>query len=712
MERQNYVAEALEEVGVIGCRLLPFGLVPTFFRIKPGVMALFGQNGSGKSRTLTAIFAAMGGKVAIDAFNPHARRSGESGFADNVLYFGPRWAQRGWIGFEDLAGSIAPEDYWPEIDGVFDGGFANECFARSGILRHRRWRSEHWEKEHFGFDSDLDDRSLPEELARNIAVEGFFARNAAGQMAICASRESANSVVRQTINQGKAALQACMASADQEIGDGLFFGDFGISDPFAVEELFRDNPIFCDSEHARQVEHNFVQPPWVPFEFEWINTHGVPPKPGRIVDVDAIDTSLAALDEDLELSSIEDFLDEAAELASEFLSWIFENPPEVHHGTVQGETGRVGFERGFLFVDRRLGKHPYSSGALELARFSDTQQRFIKLAVLVASHLVAPSYKCSEFARRDPKPLTIFIDEPERGIATRSQKRLAAALNRMGTVHGINFVITTHSGAMLADPATHLYRVDRRQDGSEVTITEIEGSTRNRLEAVGVPQDELPHLFETFLIVEGEHDVWVIDELVGAALEKARVKMIPVFGAGAMPKFFAADGGFLFEHFPNARFVFACDAGRNELLAAMLAVVRDAPRGQAKSALDEHLQGQTLSEEEKVFRTLLTRASETERLDRLTGLFGFAAPDIIEYLEADQLVPEGGSWPTLRESHAKERANNPKTTPKDFKRWLSARYETRFDEVSMRLAVPQDHVPEEFLDLVKLCASRSLDQTA
>jgi hypothetical protein len=714
MAREQPAAASLAETGQIGCRVLPFGSVPTFFRFKPGVMALFGPNGSGKSKTLAAIRTAMGG-AAPPSHHQRGQQHSDLKSADQVRYCGP---PSGGGLFEDRVDSVAPADFWDDED-LDDSD--HEAHTRAGILRHRRWSSDQWAKE-LDFGSAFNNRSLPVELARAIAKEKLYAINAAGDIAVCASRDSSDSRIAQAIDDTTTALRRYFGADGRDIGSG-FVWEAAVGDP-DLEELFRSAPLFRDFAHVEQTEHLLAQHPWVPFEFEWIQPDYILDRSLDVADVDGIDISAVALFGDLPVSAVDECLDEASALASEFLSWIFEDAPKVERKKAWNETTTVDFAHGFSILDHHLvktytlhrdGSEPYTfprNGILEIDAFSDTQQRFIRLAVLVASHLVAPSFR-DEGWKRDPGSLTVFIDEPERGIAPRNQKRLATALSRMSKVHGVNFVISTHSGAMLADPEIHLYRVDRQPntENLEVTITEVDEFTRNRLQAVGVPQDELPHLFETFLIVEGEQDVWVIDELVGAELERQRVKMIPVFGASNMPKFFAADAGFLFEHFPDANFVFACDAARNELLQQMHAVAVNSATGDIKSALDSHLYGKQLSEEENVFRTLLNRAAETDRFDRLTGLFGFSAADIIEYLQVDRIVPSGGSWEELRHAHAEQRVEKPTKSAKDFKKWLSMEHESRFDEASLRLAVPQDHVPQEFLDLVKLCRREPEDET-
>ena len=109
------------------------------------------------------------------------------------------------------------------------------------------------------------------------------------------------------------------------------------------------------------------------------------------------------------------------------------------------------------------------------------------------------------------------------------------------------------------------------------------------------------------------------------------------------------------------------------------------------------------SDEAKVMHALLRKAIESDRLERLGGLFGFLERDIIEYLEPAAFGLES-SWNELRAQHL-ELLETKKGTAKDFKRWLGIKYGVSFDEPTVRSAVPQDSIPEEVLTLLELCRS-------
>ena len=309
-------------------------------------------------------------------------------------------------------------------------------------------------------------------------------------------------------------------------------------------------------------------------------------------------------------------------------------------------------------------------------------------------------------------------DEPELGLPMQGQKHLSRGLSSIAQDFGITFALASHSPAILADENFSLVRVGRtssmiRSLNGEIRLVDdvvalelIDEGERQRLVKVGVAPSEMLHLYQTILLVEGLHDLWVLDELVGPELENLRVKVLPVHGAKQAASLFASEAGLIFDHVPDANFVVAVDGTRQDLLAAMLSAAHaDGLASERLRELDRIVSDGDPSDEAKVMHALLRKAIESDRLERLGGLFGFLERDIIEYLEPAAFGLES-SWTELRTQHL-ELLETKKGTAKDFKRWLGIKYNVSFDEPTVRSAVPQDSIPDEVLTLLELCRSAS-----
>lgn len=102
--------------------------------------------------------------------------------------------------------------------------------------------------------------------------------------------------------------------------------------------------------------------------------------------------------------------------------------------------------------------------------------------------------------------------------------------------------------------------------------------------------------------------------------------------------------------------------------------------------------------EDGYLRTWLARAIEQGRDSRLSP-WGLTAPDIIEYLPVERIVPKVSSWEELRSEHAAARAAQ--KGAKDFEQWLGERYRVRFNEDTLHAYAEGVPVPEEFERLMR-----------
>ena len=335
---------------------------------------------------------------------------------------------------------------------------------------------------------------------------------------------------------------------------------------------------------------------------------------------------------------------------------------------------------------------------------SPTVRRWARLSIMLATRI----WQRKTSGAGESNALVYVCDEPETGLPVAAQRHLSNGLASLYRDFGVTFIVATHSAAILADPEFNPVKVGRRPDaeGNEsatVDLLQIDPNERRRLELAGAPPAEMLYLYKRILIVEGVHDLWVLDELVGSELENLRTKVLPVHGAKKASGLCASEAGFLLEHAPEAKFIVAVDGTNQELLQAMLDEARQAAgKPERLAALDQVVARYgNPSDEAKVMHSLLRKAIESDRVDGLGGLFGFRERDIIEYLDPAAFGLDL-TWPQLRAEH-QERLDNKKGTTKDFKKWLTETRNASFDEATIRSAVPQDSVPEEVLTLLDLC---------
>ena len=355
------------------------------------------------------------------------------------------------------------------------------------------------------------------------------------------------------------------------------------------------------------------------------------------------------------------------------------------------------------------------SGAyVRLDELSATQERWAKLAIALAWQVLRARGDLPGVAKvvwndgldQRNRGLLLLCDEPEAGLPIQAQKRLSRGLKRLTDEFGITVITATHSGVMLEEPSVTPVRLDRDDESGDsyrVVATQVEPDERDRLRSAGVPPSELLHLYRTLLVVEGRHDEWLIDELIGDELADLGVKVVPAHGTAQTARFFATEAGFLFDHLPDLNFVIAFDSVRHDVAVEMYLAASDAAdHAERMQRLDDIVRRHgKASPEEGTLRTLLDRASEQGRFERIGGLHGFSEPDIIDYLNCDQVLP-GRTWEDLRAEHDEARSTR-KGIPGDFKRYLGITYDVEFNEELIRSAAPRDSIPDDFTLLLERC---------
>lgn len=335
---------------------------------------------------------------------------------------------------------------------------------------------------------------------------------------------------------------------------------------------------------------------------------------------------------------------------------------------------------------------------VEIDQLSDSQRRWAIFAISLA--LLGPEYGDDEdwSAGRDGGGRVLILDEPERGLHARAQRQLARGLAELGAKSEWSIVAATHSAAFLDEPRAGLFHVSREEGLARVD--RMTTSVRKQMEdsRLGIEPSELLQMVRTFLIVEGVHDQVVIEGLVGDELELARTRVVPMGGTHSLNS--VIDAQLIFDY-TSAGVVIALDRLRLSEVELNWRMTRELVRNGDKGAAFKSLGTFKLkcdSSEEKFLYEFLELAIRKSRTDRVE-VFGFAKPDILEYLDATEFV-EGESWDTLVSTWG-HRGN--------FKEYLRSRGAKINSKEIAAIVERMNGIPDEFLQLVDVCRRTTLD---
>lgn len=310
-------------------------------------------------------------------------------------------------------------------------------------------------------------------------------------------------------------------------------------------------------------------------------------------------------------------------------------------------------------------------------------------------------------------PTVLLSDEPERGLHRLAERRLATGLGRMATGRGVSIVAATHSPALLDSTFVRPHLVGRDHDGfvkvsaAPLTLTGDLDSSWSAAQ-LGLSFSDLASLMKVAVLVEGLHDEWVINDQLRSTLDNSLAQLFPMHGAKRAQSL--ADARFLFGG-TDAHLLVVLDNLSSGVQATWEAAASAHQRGfpdQAIEILKPLLEERKQRGDEYLFlHQLALRAIETNRIDRIR-VFGLSRPDIICYLPPDLLLSDCQlSWDDLLE---RWRASFGEAPASNLKGWLKAEgllptdpneIDRRIRDVSARVA--RAHNPMH-ADLVALAA--------
>lgn len=300
-------------------------------------------------------------------------------------------------------------------------------------------------------------------------------------------------------------------------------------------------------------------------------------------------------------------------------------------------------------------------------------------------------------AQRHVKAQLMILDEPEAALHRAAERHMAAGLDLL-TTGGSQVVVATHSPEILNRQEVTLVHVVREAAG-RTAIHQINSlDIENSVAELGLVPSDLMGIYRIYLLVEGEHDDIVVSTLLADELAQARVKVVPMRGGAKLPS--TVESQLLFD-MTTAHIVALLDNVAAEDIeqtwqGAQERYLSSATTDEAIAFLASEFRSRK-GDEYQWISTWLARALKKGVHERLLP-FGLEAPDVIDYLPVEILVPNAGkSWGELRAEHDALRPQlNKAKGPHDFKSWLAKVYGADTSPARVRVAAEAvTEVPED-----------------
>jgi hypothetical protein len=209
---------------------------------------------------------------------------------------------------------------------------------------------------------------------------------------------------------------------------------------------------------------------------------------------------------------------------------------------------------------------------------------------------------------------------------------------------------------------------------------------------LGLDPADLLQATRLFVIVEGEHDLAVLNPLLGLDVASTRIKTMAMRGTRGLKS--VLDARLILE-FTSANVIIVLDHTRGRLVSEVWDSAKEAAeRGNRAKAIRILSRLEADTNEERLLNEFCRKAISAGIHDRFR-VFGFTKPDIIEYLPVEKVVPGATSWDSLKREWDQTM---------DFKKFLRQK---KGANTSLRklgsIAGEMDTIPEEILTLRKQC---------
>ncbi len=238
----------------------------------------------------------------------------------------------------------------------------------------------------------------------------------------------------------------------------------------------------------------------------------------------------------------------------------------------------------------------------------------------------------------------IVLDEPELGLHPVAQRDMFSGLAAWGNASSV--LVASHSAAAFRNRAIRLVHVDRDADGL-IACFSMDDQVQNLLrgdeaQRVGLDPSDLLQAVRRFVVVEGEHDVAVIESILGLAeMSIARVRLLPMRGTKELKSLLDAR---LLVDYTSAEILVVLDRVDGQRIRELWVRACELyASGREREALGQLRPLENGTPEERKLSEFCNAALRSKKADRIT-IFGLSKPDIIEYLPVLQFIPSASSW--------------------------------------------------------------------
>jgi hypothetical protein len=183
-------------------------------------------------------------------------------------------------------------------------------------------------------------------------------------------------------------------------------------------------------------------------------------------------------------------------------------------------------------VSRWLADEPFSWTAFDtptltrisLDNLSDHQRRWATVSIYVAIRTITELW----FKGTSLATSILVMDEPEAGTHRAGESLLAAGLRTLSTETTAGIFVSTHTPKIVK--SAHHTLVVSRTSGGAVQANDLDPDAEKVVEALGLDIDDVLGWYSKILFVEGTHDEAVLDVLLHDEIARTRTLMIPLRG--------------------------------------------------------------------------------------------------------------------------------------------------------------------------------------
>jgi len=324
------------------------------------------------------------------------------------------------------------------------------------------------------------------------------------------------------------------------------------------------------------------------------------------------------------------------------------------------------------------GPHWEAGPAVPINSLSDAEKRWSRIAIaLAAPHdesvlLNSDSDDAGTFAIDEdsdlPAPI-LLLDEPERGLHRAAEAHLASGLLALTSTKRVRPIIATHSPSLLDAGQGQIVQIKKREAGGIGELTELTATEIEELKSFGLQPSSLLHLDRGYLLVEGLHDKQILEGWFAEELQSKRVAILAMHGATNLENVFNSE--FLIERSDALLMPLLDDIAiepLHDIWARAEAKVLDGRRSDAANIIFREI-GKVPGGAKNYYGPLLIGAVRNGVSQRFFPL-GMSKKDVLEYLPAGELVEGATSWGDLRKEWTRSPAAMADRSGKSYKKWL------------------------------------------